>query len=278
MSSQADRAKRFLALHEGERPLLLPNPWDRGSAKLLAALGFEALATTSSGAAATLGRLDGAMTAEEAIASAAEIVEATDLPVSADLENGFGDDPEGVAETVRLALAAGLAGVSIEDYSAREEAPFYEIDHAAERVAAAAEAAHNGPVRLVLTARAENHLRGVDDLGDTIARLQAYQEAGADVLYAPGLRSLEDIRQVVSSVKRPVNVLAFPGVPSVPELAGAGVRRVSVGGAFAFAALGATVEAAQELLGEGTYGYLERTGLGLQFARPAFTEPEKPAP
>jgi len=272
MSEQADRAKRFLALHEGEKPLLLPNPWDRGSAKLLAALGFEALATTSSGAAATLGRLDGAMTAEEAIASAAEIVEATDLPVSADLENGFADDPEGVAQTVRLALAVGLAGASIEDYSGREEAPFYEIGHAAERVAAAAEAAHGGPARLVLTARAENHLRGVDDLGDTIARLQAYEEAGADVLYAPGLRGLDDIRQVVSSVERPVNVLAFPGLPSVPELAAAGVRRVSVGGAFAFAALGATVEAARELIEDGTYGYLERTGLGLRIARPVFTE------
>lgn len=258
--------------------MLLPNPWDRGSAKLLASLGFEALATTSSGAAATLGRLDGSMTAKEAIASATEIAEATDLPVSADLENGFADDPAGVAETLRLALAAGLAGASIEDYSGKEEAPFYDIGHAAERVAAAAEVAHDGPVRLVLTARAENHLRGVDDLGDTIARLQAYQEAGADVLYAPGLRSLDDIRQVVSSVERPVNVLAFPGVPSVPELAAAGVRRVSVGGAFAFAALGATVEAARELLDEGTYGYLERTGLGLQIARPAFAAtPEEPA-
>jgi 2-methylisocitrate lyase-like PEP mutase family enzyme len=278
MSEQADRAKRFLSLHEGEKPLLLPNPWDRGSAKLLAALGFEALATTSSGAAATLGRLDGSMTAEEALASVVEIVEATDLPVSADLENGFADDPEGVAETLRLALAAGLAGASIEDYSGREDAPFYEIGHAAERVAAAVEVAHNGPTRLVLTARAENHLRGVDDLSDTIARLQAYEEAGADVLYAPGLRSLEDIRQVVSSVERPVNVLAFPGVPTVPELASVGVKRVSVGGAFAFAALGATVEAARELLGEGTYGYFEQTGLGLEIARPAFAAPpDEPA-
>ncbi|HEY6549779.1 MAG TPA: isocitrate lyase/phosphoenolpyruvate mutase family protein [Solirubrobacterales bacterium] len=278
MADQADRAERFRALHEDEGLLLLPNPWDAGSAKLLASLGFEALATTSSGSAATLGRLDGSMTAEEAIASAAEIVEATDLPVSADLENGFADDPEGVAETTRLALAAGLAGVSIEDYNGREEAPFYDIDQATERVAAAVEAAHNGPARLVLTARAENHLRGIDDLGDTIARLQAYQEAGADVLYAPGLRSLEDIRQVVSSVDLPVNVLAFPGVPSVPELAAAGVRRVSVGGSFAFAALGATVEAAQELLSKGTYGYLKRTELGLRIARPAFAEaPDDPA-
>jgi 2-methylisocitrate lyase-like PEP mutase family enzyme len=272
MSGQADRAERFLALHDGERPLLLPNPWDQGSAKLLAALGFEALATTSSGSAMTLGRLDGALTRGEAIASAAAIVEATELPVSADLENGFADAPEGVAETVRLAIASGLAGASIEDYSGRDEAPIYGIEVAAERVAAAAEASRGGSSRLVLTARAENHLRGIDDLPDTIARLQAYQEAGADVLYAPGLSRLEDIRQVVSSVDLPVNVLAFPSVPSISELGAVGVRRVSVGGAFAFAALGATVEAARELLEEGTYGYLARTGLGLQVARPAFAE------
>ncbi len=270
MSGQADRAERFLALHGGERPLLLPNPWDQGSAKLFASLGFEALATTSSGAAATLGRLDGSMAREDAIASAAAIVAATDLPVSADLENGFADDAVGVAETMRLALDAGLAGASIEDYNGRENAPFYDIGTASERVAAAAEMAHGGSVRLVLTARSENHLRGVVDLADTIARLQAYQEAGADVLYAPGLSSLEDIRQVVSSVDLPVNVLAWPGVPSVDELAAVGVRRVSVGGAFAFNALGSAVEAARELLDEGTYGYLERTMVGLQSARSAF--------
>jgi 2-methylisocitrate lyase-like PEP mutase family enzyme len=272
MTSQAERAERFLALHRGEQPLLLPNPWDPGSAKLLASLGFEALATTSSGAAATLGRLDGGMSREDALASAAAIVEATDLPVNADLENGFDDDPEGVAETLRLALAAGLAGASIEDYSGHGEEPIYAIERAAERVAAAAETAHGGASRLVLTARAENHLRGVDDLADTIARLQAYQEAGADVLYAPGLSSLEQIRQVVSSVDLPVNVLAWPGIPPVPELAAAGVKRISVGGAFAFAALAGAVEAAQELLDEGTYGYLERTGIGLRYARPAFAE------
>lgn len=273
------QAEQFLALHSGERPLLLPNPWDRGSARLFAELGFAALATTSSGSAATLGRLDGAVTREEALSSAAAIVEATELPVSADLENGFAAEPDGVAETIRLAIEAGLAGASIEDYSGREEAPIYGIEAAVERVAAAADAAHGGSSRLVLTARAENHLRGVDDLADTIARLQAYQDAGADVLYAPGLSRLEDIRQVVSSVDLPVNVLAFPGVPSVSELASAGVRRVSVGGAFAFAALGATVEAARELLDEGTYGYLERTALGLRIARPAFAEtPEHPNP
>jgi 2-methylisocitrate lyase-like PEP mutase family enzyme len=270
MTGQADRAKRFLALHQGERPLLLPNPWDQGSAKLFASLGFEALATTSAGSAGTRGRLDGSVTVEEAIADAAAIVEATDLPVSADLENGFADDPAGVAETIRLALAAGLAGASIEDYSGKDDAPIYDIDLAAERVAAAVEVAHGGPTRLVLTARAENHLREVGDLGDTIARLQAYQEAGADVLYAPGLSSLEEIRQVVSSVDLPVNVLAYPGVPSVSELAAVGVRRISVGGAFAFAALGAAVEAARELLDEGTYGFLKQAGAGMGSARSAF--------
>jgi 2-methylisocitrate lyase-like PEP mutase family enzyme len=272
MSGQADRAERFLALHSGEEPLLLPNPWDPGSARLLASLGFKALATTSGGAAATLGRLDGSMTVEEAIASAAAIVEATELPVSADLENGFADDPEGVAETIRLALEAGLAGASIEDYSGHEDAPIYGVDLAAERVAAAAEVAHGGRSRLVLTARAENHLRGVTDLADTIARLQAYQEAGADVLYAPGLVRLEDIRLLVSSVDLPVNVLGRPGAPSVSELSAVGVRRISVGGAFAYAALGAAVEAARELLDEGTYGYFERAGVGLQAAGPAFTK------
>jgi 2-methylisocitrate lyase-like PEP mutase family enzyme len=275
-SEQAERAERFLSLPRSERPLLLPNPWDAGSAKLLASLGFKALATTSSGSAATLGRLDGSLSPGEAIASAAAIVAATDLPVSADLENGFADDPGGVAETIGLALAAGLAGASIEDYSGRAEAPIYEIDRAAERVAAAAEAAHSGPVRLVLTARAENHLHGVDDLADTIARLQAYQEAGADVLYAPRVTRLEDIRSLASSVERPVNVLALPGAPSVSELAAAGVSRVSVGGAFAFAALGATVEAARELIDDGTYGYFERTRLGLSEARPAFADSPGP--
>ena len=276
MGNQAERAERFEVLHEGPELLLIPNPWDAGSAKLLASLGFKALATTSGGAAATLGRLDGSMTREEAIASAATIVAATDLPVSADLENGFGDDAAGVAETMRLALDAGLAGASVEDYT-RSEERLYDIGAASERVAAAAEAAHNGPSRLVLTARAENHLYGVTDLADTIARLQAYQEAGADVLYAPGLTRLDDIRQVVASVDRPVNVLGRPGAPSVSELAAVGVRRVSVGGAFAYAALGATVEAARELLDEGTYGYFERAGVGLKAARAAFTEaPEEP--
>ena len=215
-----------------------PIPWDQGSAKLLASLGFAALATTSSGFAGTLGRLDGSISRDEAIAHSASIVEATDLPVSADLENGFGDDASGVAETFRLAREAGLAGASIEDYTGDKQNPIRDISAATERVTAAVEAAHSDSVHLVLTARAENHLYGVGDLADTIARLQAFQEAGADVLYAPGLRQLEDIRQLVSSVDRPVNVLAWPGGPSVSELASVGVSRVSVGGAFAAAALG----------------------------------------
>src|SRR6185437_7867590 len=217
----------------------LPNPWDQGSARVLASLGFQALATTSSGYAATLGRLDGSVSRDEALAHAAAVVAATELPVSADLENCFADDPAGVARTVALAVEAGLAGCSIEDATGRDDDPVYDIGAAAERVAAAAEAAHAGPARLVLTGRAENFLHGRADLADTIARLQAYQEAGADVLYAPGLKSLADIRQVVTSVDRPVNVLAVGGAPSVGELAEAGVSRVSVGGAFAYAALGA---------------------------------------
>jgi 2-methylisocitrate lyase-like PEP mutase family enzyme len=270
MTEQAEKARRFLALHRSERPLLLPNPWDRGSAMLLASLGFRALATTSSGYAATLGRLDGSVSRDEAVAHAASIALATELPVSADLENGFADGPAGVADTLRLALEAGLAGCSVEDFTGRQDGPIYDAGLAAERVAAAAEVAHGGQARLVLTARAENYLHGRPDLADTIGRLQAYQDAGADVLYAPGLSRLDDIRQVVASVDRPVNVLARPGAPAVAELAAAGVSRVSVGGAFAFAALGAVVEAARELRGDGTYTFLERASVGLQGARSAF--------
>jgi 2-methylisocitrate lyase-like PEP mutase family enzyme len=263
-------ARRFLALHHGGHPLLLPNPWDRGSAILLASLGFQALATTSSGFAATLGRLDGSVTRDEAVTHAAAIAGATDLPVSADLENGFADDPAGVAETLRLAVEAGLAGCSVEDATGRPDDPIYEVGLAAARVEAAAEAAHGGPGQLVLTGRAENYLHGRSDLADTIGRLQAYQEAGADVLYAPGLTSLDDIRRLVASVDRPVNVLARPGVPAVAELAAVGVSRVSVGGGFAFAALGAVVEAARELLEAGTYTFWEQAGIGAKGAASAF--------
>jgi 2-methylisocitrate lyase-like PEP mutase family enzyme len=270
MTTQTDRAQRFLALHRAGEPLLMPNPWDLGSARLLASLGFEALATTSSGFAATLGRNDGAVSRDEAIVHAAVIVAATDLPVSADLENGFADAPAGVAETMRMSIEVGLAGASVEDFTGRADDPIYDIGLAAERIAAAAEAAHAGPGRLVLTARAENYLHGRPDLADTIARLQAFQEAGADVLYAPGLRTLEDISQVIREVDRPVNVLVLEGMPPVAELAQAGVSRISVGGAFAFAALGAVVSAAAELREQGTYGFRAGSAAGAAAARRAF--------
>jgi 2-methylisocitrate lyase-like PEP mutase family enzyme len=263
----SETAKRFLELHRRERPLLMPNPWDAGAALLFQSLGFAALATTSSGFAATLGRLDGSASREEVLANARAIVEATPLPVSADLENGYADEPAGVAETVRLAVATGLAGCSVEDSTGRDDEPIYDAPLAAERVAAAAEAASG---RLVLTARCENYLHGRPDLADTIARLQAYQEAGADVLYAPGLARIEDIRSVVESLDRPVNVLARADVPPVGELAAAGVRRISVGGAFAFAAISAAADAARELLEQGTYGYLDATARGAREARSAF--------
>jgi 2-methylisocitrate lyase-like PEP mutase family enzyme len=270
MTSQTEKAARFLELHRPGNPLLLPNPWDQGSARLLASLGFQALATTSSGFAATLGRLDGSVSRDEALAHSAAVVAATELPVSADLENGFADDPAGVARTVALAVEAGLAGCSLEDFTGRKDEPIYDVGLAAERVAAAAEAAHAGPVRLVLTARAENYLHGRPDLADTIARLQAYQAAGADVLYAPGLTRLADIRDVVTALDRPVNVLALAGAPSVGELAEAGVSRVSVGGAFAFAALGALADAAAELRDQGTYGYLAGSATGRQAIQRGF--------
>ena len=273
---QTQKVQRFLDLHVPGTPLLMPNPWDAGSAKLLASLGFEALATTSSGFAATLGRVDGAVTRDEALAHAAAIVRATPLPVSADLENGYADDAGGVAETVRLAIDAGLAGCSIEDFTGDEAAPIYEPELAARRVAAAARAAHDGPVRLVLTARAENHIHGRDDLADTIARLRSFADAGADVVYAPGLRTLEQIEAVLAAVDRPLNVLALPGMPSVAELAAAGVARISTGGAFAFAAIGAVVEAARELREQGTYGYWPRARAGSEAGREAFDGGDSP--
>src|SRR5947209_2151202 len=267
MATQAEKAQQFLALHQDPAPLLMPNPWDIGSAKVLAAMGFEALATTSGGFAATLGRLDGSVTREEAVAHAAAIVAAVDVPVSADFENCFSDEPAGVAKTVELGIEAGLVGCSVEDWSGTE---IYGIDHAAERVAAAAEVAHGGRVKLVLTGRAENHIHGRDDLADTIARLQRYQDAGADVLFAPGVIDAADLRRLTSEVDRPVNVVARPGCPPVPELVELGVRRVSVGAWFAFAALGALVEAATELRDHGTFGYLDQASIGASTALPAF--------
>lgn len=277
MPDQSHRTQRFRDLHVPGRPLLMPNAWDVGSARVLASLGFQALATTSSGFAATLGRTDGSVTRDEAIAHSAELVAATALPVSADLENGFAHDPAGVAETARLAHQAGLAGFSIEDYTGDPDDPIYDLDAAADRVAAAARVAHAGPMRLVLTGRAENHLHGRDDLDDTIARLRAYQEAGADVLFAPGVSSAAGIGRILEAVDRPVSVLAQRTTPPVSELAQLGVSRVSVGGAFKFAALGALVDAARELGEAGTYDYLERARIGAKVALRAFAqEPGQP--
>jgi 2-methylisocitrate lyase-like PEP mutase family enzyme len=269
MSTPAEQAERFLALHRLPTPLLLANAWDAGSAKLFAALGFQALATTSSGYAASLGRLDYGVTSEEALAHAAALVVAADVPVSADLEDGFAADAAGVAETVRLAREVGLAGCSVEDWDPREQR-LYDIDAASERVASAAAAAHAGSTHLVLTARAENHLRGNPDLADTIARLRAYEQAGADVLYAPALDRVDDLRELLAAVELPVNVLARAGAPPVAELAGLGVKRISVGGGFAFAAYGAAVQVANELLGAGTYGFAELAAVGGKAARAAF--------
>ena len=269
MTDQRVKADRFRVLHERDEPLLLANAWDAGSAKMLGWLGFQALATTSSGFGASLGRRDYSVSREEALAHCGALVQATELPVSADFENGFADDPAGVAEAVRLASEVGLAGCSIEDWSAAGRR-LYGLEAAAERVAAAAEAAHAGPVRLVLTARAENYLRGNPDLADTIARLQAFQEAGADVLYAPALDDPGDLRELLKSVDLPVNVLARAGAPSVSELAALGVKRVSVGGHFAFVSYGAMLGAARELLDDGTYGFSELSAAGAKAAKAAF--------
>jgi 2-methylisocitrate lyase-like PEP mutase family enzyme len=264
-----DITARFRALHVPGNPLLMPNPYDEGTAKALATLGFAALATTSSGFAATAGLVDGAVGAPDALEHAAAIALCVDIPVSADLENGYGDDPETVATTVSEAIAGGLAGCSIEDYSSDREPGMYEIGQASERVEAAAEAAQAGR-GLVLTARAENFIRGNPDLADTIERLQAYQEAGAEVLYAPGLVDLADIRSVVSSVDRPVNVLLMPGMVPVAELAEAGVARISVGGTFSAVAFGAVARAARELLEHGTYGFFDIAREGRELTSRAF--------
>ena len=259
MPTQAEKGTTFRALHERERAFIIPNPWDVGTARLLQLLGFEALATTSAGFAFSIGKPDGAVDRETMLAHAAALVGTTDLPVSADLENGYKDDPVGVAETVRLATNIGLAGCSIEDVAAgREQAP-YELSLAAERVRAAAEAAHSLPFPFTLTARAENYLVGRPDLRDTIARLEAYQDAGADVLFAPGLKSKQEIVAVVHSVDRPVNVImGLQGVQlSLAELSEMGVKRVSVGSALSRAAMGAFLRAAREMKVHGTFTFAE---------------------
>ena len=259
MRTQSEKAIAFQALHERAGAFIIPNPYDVGTARLLAYLGFEALATTSAGCAFALGQRDYTLTREQVVAHAVEIVAATDLPVSADLEGGFGDDPKTVAETFRLAIKTGLAGGSIEDSTGRQDNPIYEHQLAVERVRAAAEVTGAISFPFMLTARCENYLVGRSDLEDTIARLQAYQEAGANVLYAPGLRTKEDIAAVVSSVDRPVNVLMpLQGVHfSLTELSDLGVKRVSVGSALSRAALGAFLRAAREMKQQGTFTFMD---------------------
>ncbi len=259
MTTQTDKAHAFRALHERSQAFIIPNPWDVGTARLLAAMGFEALASTSAGYAYTLGLPDTRVGRDRMLAHVVELVRATDLPVSADLENGFAETPEGVAQTYRLAAEAGLVGASIEDASGEAEAPILELSQAVERVQAAVEAVRSLPFPFTLTARAENHLHGRVDLGDTIRRLQAYQEAGADVLYAPGLRTRDEIETVVRSVDRPVNVLmGSPGMSfGVADLSAMGVRRISVGSALSRAALGAFLRASREMLERGTFAFGE---------------------
>jgi 2-methylisocitrate lyase-like PEP mutase family enzyme len=265
--NQLDKALRFRALHAAPEAFVIANAWDAGSARLLAALGFAALATSSGASAGVLGRVDGQVTRAEALAHAHAIVEATDLPVSADLEKGFGDTPEDAAETIRLAGAIGLAGASIEDATGERDRPLFDLGLARERIEAAAQAARGTGVPFVLTARAENFLRGNPDLDDTIRRLVAFEAAGADVLMAPGLPDLDAVRAVCSSVSRPVNFMAGIRGKSftVAELAAAGAKRISLATSLYRAAMTGLLNAATEVRENGTFGYLETT-----IATPAF--------
>lgn len=254
--TQEEKAAGFRALHDGE-PFLIPNPWDAGSAKVLAGLGFDALATTSSGHALALGRRDGNVTLDE-LAEHVEVIDrATSLPVSVDLENGFGPDPEDAATAIARAARAGAVGGSIEDYDPGGE--IYALDHAVERVAAACEAAAGLDFPFTVTARAENHIRGNPDLDDTIARLRAFEGAGADVLYAPGLRTGDEIRAVCDAVSKPVNALARPGL-SMSEIVTAGAQRISVGGSLAWVAIEAMADAAEQMRDEGDFSALKVSG------------------
>ena len=252
MPTQQQKAEAFRALHEGE-PFVIPNPWDAGSARVLEALGFRALATTSSGFAFTLGRLDGAATLDDVAAHVAALNAASALPVSVDLENGYGDDPQSAARAIERVAEAGAVGGSIEDFD--PEGRIYESEHAAERVAAAAEAARGLGFPFTLTGRAENHIRDHPDLDDRIARLQAYAGAGADVLYAPGLRTVDEIRAVCEAVSKPVNVLAVPSL-SFAEMSGAGAQRISVGGALTWVAAKAFADAATAIRDRGDFSAL----------------------
>jgi 2-methylisocitrate lyase-like PEP mutase family enzyme len=251
--TQHEKGAAFRALHEGQ-PFVFPNPWDAGSAKVLAALGFRALASTSSGFAFTLGRLDGDVTLDEVVEHAGVLDRATDLPVAMDLENGYGPTPQDAATAIARAAGAGAVGGSIEDYDRVDDA-LYSLDHAAERITAAAEAARGLDFTFTLTARAENHIRGNPDLDDTIARLQAYERAGADVLFAPGLRSADEIRAVCDAVGKPVSVLAHKGL-TLAEITEAGGQRISVGGALTWVAVGAMAAAAQRIRDDGDFSAL----------------------
>jgi 2-methylisocitrate lyase-like PEP mutase family enzyme len=253
MTRQADKGEAFRALHAGDA-FLIPNPWDQGSARVLEALGFKALATTSSGFAFTLGRLDGRVTLDEVVAHVAALDAVTELPISVDLENGYGPDAETAAHAIRRVAEVGAVGGSIEDYD--PDGHIYDLDHATERVAAAAEAATELSFPFTLTARAENHIRGNPDLDDTITRLQAFEKAGADVLYAPGLSSPAHISAVCAAVSRPVNVLAHPGL-SVPEIVAAGAQRISVGGGLTWVAVTAMSDVAEAIRDSG-----DLSGLG----------------
>ena len=259
MPTQAEKCSLFRALHVPGKPLVMPNPWDAGSARILAALGFKALATTSAGLAFSLGKRDGTgdVTREEALENARNIVDAVGVPISADLENLYADDPDAAAETIPIAAATGLAGCSIEDATGNAKSPIYDMKLAVARVKAAAEAARALPFDFTLTARAENYLHGRKDLADTIARLKAFEDAGADVLYAPGLADIKDIEAVVRAVKKPVNVIVSTGNRhlTVAMLASAGVARISIGGALARAALGSFIAGAREIQSAGTFGY-----------------------
>jgi 2-methylisocitrate lyase-like PEP mutase family enzyme len=259
-SSQSDKATRFRALHQGPGAFVIPNPWDAGSARILAGLGFQALATSSGASAGILGRRDGKVTRDEALGQARGIVEATDLPVSADLEKCFGDAPAVAAETIRLAAGVGLVGGSIEDATGDKDKPLYDMAQAVERVSAAAQAAHALSFPFTLTARAEGCLRGKPDLGDIIKRLQAFEKAGADVLMAPGLPDLDSVRAVCAAVSKPFNFMA--GIKgksfTVAELAAAGVRRISLAGSLYRMAMTGLVDAAREVKDKGTFGYLDR--------------------
>ena len=261
MPTQTEKAAVFRKLHAGPGAFLIGNPWDAGSARALAALGYPALATSSGACAGTFGRRDGKVSREEALAHASAIVAATDLPVSADLEKGFGDSPSDAAETIRLAGAAGLAGGSIEDASGNKEKPLFDLNHAAERIAAASKAARALGFGFVLTARSENFLRGNPDLEDTIRRLQAFEKAGADVLMAPGLPDLAAVRAVCAAVKKPVNFMA--GIKgksfTVAELEAAGVKRISIATSFYRAAMTGLLDAAREVKEKGSFGYLDRS-------------------